>query len=140
MTRQILPRWDSGCPSHIGGLGKSLLAFLPEDELNKIINGRELKKFTRNTITDPDKLKEVLKRVRESGYAIDNEEFEIGLTCVGVPIKDFSNKVVAAISISGPTLRMNKEMMPHYVKLALEAGKKISNALGFKNHFQGSVK
>jgi DNA-binding IclR family transcriptional regulator len=127
-------------PSHIGGLGKSLIAFLPEEELDKIFKGKTLMKFTKNTITDPDKLKLALKRVRESGFAIDNEEFEIGLTCVGVPIKDFTGKVVAAISISGPTLRMNKDMMPHYIKLALEAGEKISNALGFKNNFQGSLK
>jgi len=125
-------------PSHIGGLGKSLLAFLPEDNLNRIINGRELKRFTRNTLTDPDKLKEVLKKVRKNGYAIDNEEFEIGLTCVGVPIKDFSGKVVAAISISGPALRMSKEMMGHYVKQALDTGEKISHALGFNTHPKGS--
>jgi len=127
-------------PSHIGGLGKSLIAFLPDDELDKIIKERELQKFTKNTIIDPNKLKDTLKRVRENGFAIDNEEFEIGLTCVGVPIKDFTGKVVAAISISGPTLRMNKDMMPYYIKLALEAGKKISNSLGFKNNLQGDPK
>jgi DNA-binding IclR family transcriptional regulator len=127
-------------PSHLGGLGKSLLAFFPEEELDKIIKGRELVKFTKNTITDLDRLKIALKKVRENGFAIDNEEFEIGLTCVGVPIKDFTGKVVAAISISGPTLRMNKDMMPYYTKLALEAGKKISNVLGFKNNAPGSLK
>jgi IclR family KDG regulon transcriptional repressor len=127
-------------PSHIGGLGKSLIAFSPEEELEKIFKGKTLTKFTKNTITELDKLKLALKRVRESGFAIDNEEFEIGLTCVGIPIKDFTDKVVAAISISGPTLRMNKDMMPYYTKLALEAGKKISNALGFKDNSGGSLK
>ncbi len=127
-------------PSHIGGLGKSLIAFFPEEDLDKIFKGKPLMKFTKNTITDLDKLKLALKKVRESGFAIDNEEFEIGLTCVGVPIKDFTGKAVAAISISGPTLRMNKDMMPYYIKLALEAGKKISTALGFKNNSEGSLK
>jgi len=127
-------------PSHIGGLGKSLIAFFPEEELDKIFKGKALIRFTRNTITDLDKLKLALKKVRETGFAVDNEEFEIGLTCVGVPIKDLTGKVVAAISISGPALRMTKDMMPQYIKLALEAGKKISNALGYKNNFQGSLK
>lgn len=120
-------------PSHLGGLGKSLLAFLPEEELNKIIYNGELKRFTKNTLTDPNKLKESLKKVREKGFAIDNEEVEIGLTCVGVPIRDFTGKVAAAISISGPTTRISKDMMPKYIENVLETGRKISWALGFKN-------
>jgi len=124
-------------PSHVGGLGKALLAFLPETDLEKIIDGRGFKKFTKHTITDPHKLKEVLKKVKQNGYAIDHEEVEIGLTCVGVPIKDFTGKVVAAVSVSGPTLRMSKEMMPQYIRLAVDTGKKISSVLGFKNNSKG---
>ena len=83
------------------------------------------------------RLKEELKKVRQIGYAIDQEEVEIGLTCVGVPIRDFTGKVVAAISISGPTLRMSKDMIPEYIRLAADTGKKISNALGFKIDSKG---
>lgn len=127
-------------PSHVGGLGKALLAFLPETDLEKIIDGKELKKFTKNTIVDPNRLKEVLKKVKQNGYAIDHEEVEIGLTCVGVPIKDFTSKVVAAVSISGPTLRMSKEVMAQSIRLAVDTGKKISNVLGFENDSQGRLK
>jgi DNA-binding IclR family transcriptional regulator len=121
-------------PAHVGGLGKSLLAFLSEEKLNKIIDSKELKKFTKNTLTDPNELKKALKKVKENGFAIDNEEVEIGLTCVGVPIRDLTGKVIAAISISGPTIRMSKDMMQQYTKMALETGGKISCALGFRNH------
>ena len=120
-------------PAYLGGLGKCLLAFLPENELLRALNGRKLKKFTSNTLTEPIRLQEALREVRGKGYAIDHEEFEIGLTCVGVPIWDFSNKVVAAISIAGPTFRMNKERMPHYIKLAVETGRKISQELGYRS-------
>jgi IclR family transcriptional regulator, KDG regulon repressor len=126
-------------PSHVGGLGKCLLAFLSDEELDKILGGRELKRFTKNTLTDPGKLKEALKKVRENGYALDNEEVEIGLTCVAVPVKDFSGKVVAAVSISGPTLRINKDIRSHYIKLLLDTGQKVSEALGLKAHSDGGL-
>jgi len=120
-------------PANLGGLGKCLLAFLSEEELRGALFGKKLKKFTENTLTEPGELEEALREVRAKGYAIDNEEFETGLTCVGVPIWDFSGKVVAAISISGPTLRMNKERMPNYIKLAVETGRRISQELGYES-------
>ncbi len=126
-------------PSHVGSLGKCLLAFLPEGELDRIIRSTKLRKFTEYTITDPKKLKEVLRKVRTNGFAIDNEEVEIGLTCVGVPIMDGSHKVVAAISISGPKARMHRDMMLQYTRIALEAAGKISYALGLRDRPTGRV-
>jgi DNA-binding IclR family transcriptional regulator len=120
-------------PSHVGGLGKCLLAFLPEAELDRVIKASKLRRFTENTITDPEKLKEVLKKVRTNGFAIDNEEVEIGLTCVGVPVMDGNRKVVAAISVSGPKARMDRATMRQHTRMALEEARKISHALGFRD-------
>lgn len=86
-------------------VGKCLLAFnknITEDYLRKL----KLKKFTDNSIVDNELLILELKKIKEQGYSIDDEEREIGLYCIGVPIFDLKGNLVAAISISGPTSRM----------------------------------
>jgi|Deesub1362A_J573_1020465.scaffolds.fasta_scaffold01495_13 DNA-binding IclR family transcriptional regulator len=118
-------------PLHTGAVGKALLAHLPEEKVNEIIS-KPLTRFTENTITDPKKLKEELRRIRERGYALDNEEVEIGLKCVGAPIRDHTGKVIASISISGPSTRFTDEKIQEYTDLVREYAMKISKALGYK--------
>jgi DNA-binding IclR family transcriptional regulator len=117
-------------PLHTGAVGKALLAFMSEEKINEILS-KPLIRFTRNTITDPEKLKEEFKKIRERGYAIDNEEVEIGLKCVGAPIRDYTGKVVASISISGPSTRFSDTKMREYIELIKEYAMKISTALGY---------
>ncbi len=118
-------------PLHTGAVGKSLLAHMPEEKVNEIIS-KPLIKFTENTLTDPEKLKEELRKIREKGYAIDNEEVEIGLKCVGAPIRNHMGKVIASISISGPSTRFMPDKMEEYIKLIKEYAMKISRALGYR--------
>ncbi len=94
-------------PLHATALGKVLLSDLGEEELTLILSDRELERYTVNTITEPHRLREHLKLVREQGYAVDNEELSIGLTCVAMPIYNYQREIIAALSISGPTFRMN---------------------------------
>jgi IclR family transcriptional regulator, KDG regulon repressor len=117
-------------PSHVGGLGKCLLAFAPQGEFDTVIGSAELKQYTPNTITDPEKLREVLAEVRTNGFAIDNEEVEIGLTCIAAPLLDGNHNSVGAISIAGPKVRMTRVVMAEYTKIALEAAARISHDLG----------
>ena len=124
-------------PLHTGAVGKVLLAYMPEERINEIIS-KPLIKFTENTITDPEKLKEELRKIRERGYAIDNEEVEIGLKCVGAPIRDHTGKVVASISISGPSTRFTDDKIREYIKLVKEYAMKISEALGYKPRKEGA--
>ncbi len=101
----VNPSVGSVSDAHTSSVGKSLLAFT--DGIDLFAFGDEvLKKHTDNTIVTIKDLDAELKRVRQDGYAVDREEQEIGLYCVGAPVLDRNNQAVAAISISGPTARM----------------------------------
>jgi IclR family acetate operon transcriptional repressor len=93
---------------HATAIGKAMLAWLPEDEMRRILaNG--MKRFTPNTITEFPVLVEALRIVRRSGYAIDREEFLPGVVCVGAAIRDQAGTVLGAISASTPAMRASKE-------------------------------
>ncbi|MGI9863118.1 IclR family transcriptional regulator [Moorella naiadis] len=117
---------------HSTAVGKAMLAFLPPEEVAKIIAGKGLPRFTPRTITTMAALEAELDRVRESGYAIDDSENEEGIRCVGAPIFDHRGRVVAALSISGPTLHVTPERVPELGQLVRQAGWEISRHLGYK--------
>ncbi|CUU05108.1 transcriptional regulator, IclR family [Candidatus Kryptobacter tengchongensis] len=116
-------------PAHCTGLGKAMLAFLPEKDVKRIIKEKGLKKFTKNTITNRKKFFEELKRIRERGYAIDDEEIEDGLRCIAAPVFNGEGKVIAAVSISGPSSRINEEVYDEYSKYVIKTAKLISEEL-----------
>jgi len=120
-------------PAHSSAVGKVLLAHFSEDALNQFFRGKGLPKRTENTITDPIQLREHLKTVRHQGYAIDDEENEKGVRCVGAPIYDGEGNPVAAISISGPAFRITKKMVQEILKKeVIETALKISQRLGYR--------
>jgi len=112
-------------PLHCTALGKVLLAYgdldLPSD----------LAAFTTNTITDPDTLHRHLEEIRRLGFAVDDEEFDLGVRCIAVPVFDFRGKAVGAIGISGPATRMTVERMPELTAIVLEIGKALSERMTF---------
>jgi IclR family transcriptional regulator, acetate operon repressor len=93
---------------HAQSIGKAIAAWLPEDEIRRIV-GKDLKKYTENTITDFDELLESLRLVRRSGHAVDNEEYLPGVTCIGAAIRDQAGTVIGGISASMPMMRATKE-------------------------------
>lgn len=95
---------------HATSGGKSMLAFAEESTVTKFLNNNELVKLTPQTITEKASFLEELKKVREAGYAIDLEESDLGLTCVGAPIFQSRNKCVAAVSISIPNIRFHYQL------------------------------
>jgi DNA-binding IclR family transcriptional regulator len=107
------------------------LAFQPEEEIEELIKRRGLKTYTRNTLTTPAQLREGLRQVREQGYAVDNEEFEEGLECIGAPIRDYSGRVVAAISVAGPAFRITEEKLPMLARSVVEVAQELSADLGY---------
>lgn len=96
-------------PCHCSGVGKMLLSDLSEADLTEIVRQRGLPGYTPNTITDMECLKKELDRIRNQGYAVDNEEIESGLKCIAAPIRDSRQRVAAAISISAPKERFDLE-------------------------------
>jgi DNA-binding IclR family transcriptional regulator len=113
---QMVSRVGSRIPAHCSSVGKVFLAQLSDQELDTLIKKKGLKKRTENTISNPEKLKHHLKVIRQKGYAFDNEENEKGIRCVGAPIFNQQNRVIAAISISGPTVRITKKLMQQKLK------------------------
>lgn len=96
-------------PMHCTSQGKAVLAFLPRDEADKLLNHEELTRFTPYTIIDPAQLRAHLSIVRQRGYAVEDEEIIVGNRCVGAPILDNFGKPIAAISVAGPTWRLTSE-------------------------------
>lgn len=125
---RVNPIVGSSSGSHYSAVGKCLLAFSPEKVLDKF-KTKELPIYTKNTISNWDDLLKELEDVRIKGYAIDNEELEIGLTCVAAPILDKENNVIAAISISGPTSRIRSDKFEAIVSEVKTIAWKISNLL-----------
>lgn len=121
-----ITRVGARVPAHCTALGKVLLAHLSEQELERIIKERGLPRFTPNTITDPETLKMELAGVRANGYALDRQEIEIGLACVGAPIFNSSGQVIAALSVAGPAARINEDALPRLIPLVKEAAAEIS--------------
>lgn len=117
-------------PAHCTGVGKALLAFLPGDELERIVSEHGLPRFTARTITSMLALKRELGRIRRQGYSLDRGEIEDGLHCVGAPVRDYTGAVVAAISIAGPSTRINDKTTPGLARAVVATAADISTALG----------
>lgn len=119
-----------GYPVHATNLGKVLLADLSDEELHEIVERRGLNAYTPKTITDLGALQEELVNIREQGFAVDNEEYDEGLRCIGAPISDHSGTVVAAIGIGGPVTRVTPERVQELAVVVMEAGHGLSRRLG----------
>jgi len=118
-TVRVISRVGLHMQVHATAAGKALIAFESEEELRKRFSS-ELSKFTKHTILTPEGILKDLEKVREKGYATDLEELEEGLRCIASPIRDYTRKVIAAISVSGPAHRLSDE------KIEQEIGPEVS--------------
>ena len=119
-------------PMYCTATGKAILAFLPEDEILKVWNSSKVVKLTKNTNTDFILFKKELQTIRENGYAIDDEENEIGVKCVGAPIFNMSGEVVAAISVTGPVTRITDDKIDFISNEVMQYTNLISKEMGYK--------
>ena len=118
-------------PAYCTALGKAILAFLPDEEIEAVLARTRLVPRTPNTITARDALLAELAATRARGYAIDNVENEEGIRCVGAPVHGHTGKVVAAISVSGPIFSVTMDGIESLGLLVAEVAKQISQAMGF---------
>lgn len=133
MTVRVVPRVGSRLPAYCTAAGKVQIAYMSGEEIDHYLPNRELEKFTANTISDREVLKKQLAEIAEQGYAIDNEELDEGVKCVSAPIRDYTRRIIGAVSISGPSMRfsderISKELLP----LAIKAAEEISTKLGYQ--------
>lgn len=124
-------------PAYCTGLGRILLAHQAEEEIQRILCS-PLPKYTQKTVTDSNQLSEILAKVRQENIAYDWEEVEEGLVCVASGIFNYSNDVVAAISIAGPSNRMQNQMAK-CASLLKEAANSISKRLGYISSIKNEV-
>jgi DNA-binding IclR family transcriptional regulator len=130
-TKSVATRCTLGSrrPAYCTGLGKAILANLPAEESDRIFE-KPLEKLTDKTIVDRIRLHEEFARIRLNGYAIDDEGIEYGLYCMAVPVFDYTGRVVAAISVSGPIERMTENREKIIEKLQSTGGM-VSRRLGY---------
>ncbi len=130
---QSLTRTGLRTQIHCTAAGKAVLAFLSEDACEDLIARLPLKRNTRRTIVKPSAIRTELLRIRELGYAVDDEEFEEGLRCVSAPIFDHRGNVVASLSMAAPVFRLRKERVPQVARLVVAAAQGLSDDLGYRN-------
>ena len=119
-------------PAYCTAVGKAMMAYLPESQVESIVHKEGLKAVTPNTITSLLELKRELSTIRKRGYAVDNEEIEEGVRCIGCVVRNFSGEPVAAISISGPAFRLTESKVPVLATAVVAAAQGVSHGLGFK--------
>jgi DNA-binding IclR family transcriptional regulator len=117
-------------PLHCTGLGKALLAFLPQQEQDRYL-AEPLERRTANTIVAPEILRAELERTRSRGYSMDDVENEPGVRCVGAPVFNHLGELVGSISLAGPTMRMTWERTEQLTGPLMDAAREISAGLGY---------
>jgi IclR family transcriptional regulator, KDG regulon repressor len=119
-------------PTYCTSLGKAMLSCLDDQEIKGILRRQTLKPLTKNTVKNIDQLLADLRSVRKRGYAVDNEEIEIGLRCVGAPLRDYTGGMVGAISVAAPSARLSEKNTPVIGRIILAIAAEISEKLGFE--------
>ena len=117
--------------AHCTGTGKVLLAHLPSNELDRLLDGWDLAPVTKKTVTDQTELRAELRRIRRAGHAINHGESEEDTISIGAPIRDRSGSVVAAMSVAGPENRMNEDLQG-VIQTVMSAASAASSRLGYK--------
>jgi len=117
---------------HCTSLGKCLIAYLPDEQVDRLITDRGLLRHNEHTIVSPERLKQELARTRAIGYAVDDEEEELGGRCVGAPVWDRDGRVVAAVSVAGGIDQINADTLATIAAQVMAAAMAISKELGYR--------
>ena len=132
LTVRVVPRVGARLPAYCTAAGKVQISYMTDEELENYLPLKEMKRYTPKTVTDREELKKHLKVIAEQGYAIDDEEMDVGVKCVGAPIRDYTRRIIGAVSISGPSMRFSDERLEkELIPLVMRAGEEISHKLGY---------
>lgn len=129
---KVASRVGNILPIYATAIGKAQIAFESKDVIEKLLPS-DLIPFTKNTIINKEILYKELEAIKKQGYAMDNEELDEGIICVGAPLRDYTTHIVGGISISAPVIRTTKERLKDLIiPITIEAGKTISAKLGYE--------
>ena len=117
---------------HSTAIGKVIFAHLPRNKIEELLQKKTFPEQTRNTITDPEKLRKQFSIIRQNGFATDNEEASEGAKCIAAPVRDHMGRVVAGISISAPANRITSENMARKMGLVRRSALEASLRLGYR--------
>jgi len=123
-------RTGSSNPVYCTSMGKAMLAFQPLETIERIIAKTRFVRFTPKTLCSRETLLAALDKIRQRGYAIDDEEHELGVRCVGAPIFDQNGRAIAALSVSGPVSHITSQSVAHVADHLLRCCREISASLG----------
>jgi IclR family transcriptional regulator, KDG regulon repressor len=126
-------------PTYCTSLGKAMLSCLDDQEVKNIFRDQVLSPYTPNTVKTLSQLLTDLRMIRKRGYAVDNEEIEIGLRCVGAPIRDYSGIMVGAISVAAPAARLAGQKIYAVGRLLVSTTEEISEKLGYEKTIKAKV-
>jgi DNA-binding IclR family transcriptional regulator len=129
---QTLQRIGRIAPMHATGVGKLHLMNYSPEQLTELERKFGFRRYTKHTITQMDALKKEIARIKCQGYAVDDEECEEGVRCLAVPVRDYTGKVAAALSISAPTTRMDLQKINEIIQYLKEISVKASRELGWE--------
>jgi IclR family transcriptional regulator, KDG regulon repressor len=135
---RIHSRIGAAVPLYCSAVGKVMLAYMPDDEREKILPQLGLTRLTPNTVGNLQELQTELYRVRKNGYACDLEENELHIRCVAAPIWDHAGAVNASLSITAPVVRMAVARLRQLAPLIQTAGLQISRELGYRTTGYGA--
>lgn len=116
---------------HMSSLGKAIAAYLPQEQVQHIISTVGLGAYTPKTITDPARFATELAHIRATGYAVEDEEGELNVRCIGAPIFDVSNKIVAALSITALLSQLPDAAIATTGQHVCQAAQRVSAELGY---------
>lgn len=118
-------------PLYCTGVGKAILSTMDDEEVEAVWDKISIKKLTDYTIIDLDHMKQELQSIRQKGYATDEQENELGVRCVAIPLFNYTKKAWGAISVSGPLERMSDDVIGQIIKILLPIGEQMSSELGY---------
>jgi IclR family acetate operon transcriptional repressor len=128
---QLSGRTGATRPAHATAIGKILLSVMPPDDLDRLLETLPLPQLTPNTITDREVLRRELDKIRRQGVAYDDCELDVDVRCVAVPVRDFADRCVGAIGLSGPVWRLSRQALKERSRQLRTAAAELSALLGF---------
>jgi IclR family KDG regulon transcriptional repressor len=131
-TLRISSQVGKRAPIHCTGVGKAILAFQSEAEIDRILSMSPLEPYTEFTLTDKEEIKKQLKTIHQQGFSVDDEEIELGLRCVAAPIFNHQAKAIASVSCAAPTMRLEDEQLSKVIEGIKQAASEISRCMGYK--------
>jgi DNA-binding IclR family transcriptional regulator len=117
-------------PSHCTAVGKALLAYLSPSQVLAVFSARTLARLTPKTCVSPAALRRQLRLVRRQGFAVDDEEFHRNVRCIAAPVRGASGEVVASLGISGISVEISREAIPHLARVVTDVAGRLSRELG----------